>query len=121
MSNVNIKYSSYKSRAKSKNIQFSLTKEDFKFILKQDCFYCKAPNANGIDRYLNTRGYYHGNVAPCCWTCNRAKSDMNFIEFEDYIQRFTGVDVSVERQKEKIENEPSSMKRVDNLFRMFSN
>lgn len=116
---IGIKYSQYKSRAKFKNIEFKLTKKDFNFILQQDCFFCKTPKANGIDRYINKKGYYHGNVVPCCWTCNRAKSDLTIIEFEDYLQKFTGVDVSVERQKEKLKEEPNSLERANKLFTMF--
>lgn len=115
-----IKFSQYKSRAKKNNLKFNLSKKEFIFILEKDCYYCKTPNANGIDRYSNNKGYYHGNIVPCCWTCNRAKSDMSFMDFEDYIQKFTKIDVSVENQKKKLSEEPSSLKRASMIFEQYS-
>ncbi len=35
-----------------------------------------------LDRKDNNKGYHIDNVVPCCWECNRIKSDKyNYIEF----------------------------------------
>jgi hypothetical protein len=36
---------------------------------------------NGIDRLVNDGGYSAENSVPCCWTCNRMKSDMSAADF----------------------------------------
>lgn len=83
------KYSQYKSRAKYKGIEFKLSVEDFNFITSMDCFYCKTDeDVIGIDRVDNSKGYIIGNIAPCCWTCNRAKSNMSRLDFFNYRERF---------------------------------
>lgn len=91
MSSVSQKYSQYKYRANQKGIEFRLTKKSFKRVIDSDCFYCGVKKAGGIDRYNNDKGYFHGNITPCCWTCNRAKSNMDPFEYEDYLERFTGI------------------------------
>lgn len=84
------KFNDYKGRCKSKKLDFHLTYLQFKFIVKKDCYYCglKAENKpNGIDRVNNNRGYYHGNIVPCCWDCNRSKSNLTPADFDDYLAR----------------------------------
>lgn len=87
----------YKSHAKSKNREFSITYEDFCKLTQGDCFYCgkipsnnhcktklKASGAyihNGIDRKNNSKGYSLDNCVPCCSVCNRSKNTMNHDEF----------------------------------------
>lgn len=84
------KYSSYKSRAKRKGLEFKLSKQEFERITKKPCYYCGEKNNNGIDRYINQQGYTMLNSVSSCWTCNRAKSNMNIIEWEDYLAKFKG-------------------------------
>ena len=93
--NFNKLYSNYKDTATRKGLKFSLTKEEFKSLTQENCHYCgsypsqlknrKYSNGaylfNGIDRKDNAKGYILGNVLPCCFTCNRAKSDMSYEEF----------------------------------------
>lgn len=79
------KYSAYKSRAKQKGLQFNLTKVQFNHLLKQKCHYCGADHANCVDRVFNQYGYSPENVVSCCWTCNRAKSDMDYFQYFDYL------------------------------------
>jgi hypothetical protein len=40
---------------------------------------------NGIDRKDNNLGYVLENCLPCCVVCNRAKKDMTFEEFTNWI------------------------------------
>ena len=84
---VRSKYSQYKSRAKRKNIEFTITLEQFAFITSLKCWYCKRefPDKGvGIDRAWNNMGYVPINCAPCCWDCNRAKSNMSRVGFYKY-------------------------------------
>jgi hypothetical protein len=89
---IGVKYNEYKNRAERKKIDFKLTLEQFDFLVKKECFYCKIKTPNkpmGIDRVDNSKGYISSNVTPCCWECNRAKSDMTQREFFEYRQRFS--------------------------------
>jgi hypothetical protein len=84
----NAVYGRYKARAKTKNVDFSLSKIDFLNITQSKCFYCNCePNQiyrgeavrngeyvyNGIDRIDSTKGYTLDNTVTCCWMCNRSK------------------------------------------------
>ena len=95
-SNFNAFYKRYKWSAKENNLKFNLTKEEFKGIIEQDCFYCGAlpdtPHShdkssygdyysNGIDRIDSSIGYVRDNSRPCCIKCNRAKHAMSEDEF----------------------------------------
>ena len=92
-------YIAYRNRARNKNIQFSLTKDDMRKITKQKCFYCgREPFReykskissyiyNGIDRMDNSMGYTIDNSVPCCKECNTAKSVLTVDEFVDLISR----------------------------------
>jgi hypothetical protein len=96
-------YEQYQSSAKTRNINFSLTKEEYVEIVKKDCHYCgdpapiKQPNRgkekyvgvpvpyNGIDRIDSNKGYEKENCVPCCTKCNYMKSDMNVSLFTEHI------------------------------------
>lgn len=83
---------------RNKEVGFTLTFEEFKIIITDpNCHYCGKPlvynehsrdwgsnltRAHQLDRKDNIRGYEFNNVVPCCWTCNRLKSDaFNYEEF----------------------------------------
>ena len=94
-------YSSYKIRSISKNREFSLSKELFKSLTSQNCYYCgispykdympKRSNGgyifNGLDRLDSTIGYTSTNIVPCCEICNKAKRNLTIEEFQVWIQR----------------------------------
>lgn len=42
---------------------------------------------NGIDRINPDEGYIAGNIVPCCWPCNRAKSTFSHDDFVDHISK----------------------------------
>jgi hypothetical protein len=85
-------YSSYKYRAKKKNMEFRLSKEKFRELTSKNCFYCgDDPQKlhgrndlnggyvfNGIDRIDNKLGYIDGNVITCCSICNKMKLDTDY-------------------------------------------
>lgn len=98
---TNIVYGGYKRNAKAKNLKFSLTLDEFKYLTNQNCYYCgiipstKRSNRryngdfiyNGIDRVDNTKGYMLNNCVPCCWTCNKMKSSLSADEFNEWTDR----------------------------------
>jgi len=90
----------YKRRAKKHNIYFDLTKDQFRNLVKQNCFYCGAlPSQmahylnqngeyiyNGIDRVDNDEGYTIDNCVACCKKCNYMKKASDFQEFVSHIK-----------------------------------
>lgn len=99
-SSFNRIYRTYKKHARERNLAFLLTKEEFKVLTKQNCFYCdKLPNQickdessygeyvyNGVDRLQQEMGYFLENCVSCCWICNRMKGKMNKSEFHEHIK-----------------------------------
>jgi hypothetical protein len=102
---INIVYSNYKSKCKTKDWEFTLSKEEFKDIILSNCHYCNAvPNnirldraklrkgiglsclTNGIDRKDSEKGYIYGNVLPCCEDCNKAKRNLDYDQFINLIR-----------------------------------
>ena len=89
-------------RANKLNISFEITKDEFKFLITQPCYYCgdtesnccwnkysrkKNKNTtdkllyNGLDRIDSNLGYTKENIVPCCAFCNLAKLDYSEEEF----------------------------------------
>lgn len=91
--------SHYINTAKNKNLEFSLTKEKFKFLIYDNCFYCGSPPAqinklkdnpyliprNGIDRINSSKGYTDENSVTCCKICNSMKSSLSQEDFIKHI------------------------------------
>jgi hypothetical protein len=91
----NTLYYSYERRAKLKNMEFSLSREYFKELTKQNCHYCSQEpyrvhypryqngsyTYNGIDRVDSSIGYTKENCVPCCYRCNVAKSNVSLDDF----------------------------------------
>lgn len=90
------------TNARKRGIEFSLTKEQVKEIVTQNCYYCgsepsmsvkphKSVNGafihNGIDRVESSIGYVAGNCVPCCKKCNYAKHVMSTNEFVEWITK----------------------------------
>ena len=87
--NLENKYNEYKNRAKSKNMQFTLSFKDFTQFITSYCYICNKSgktNLLGLDRLNNKWGYIPFNVAGCCFECNRAKNDMTFTEFKTWLK-----------------------------------
>ena len=82
------KFSTYKSRAKSKLIYFSLSIEEFNQMSKSSCSYCGVQGPNGIDRKNNSKGYTLDNCVPCCKHCNYVKGDLSQDDFNTWKNRF---------------------------------
>ena len=96
-------YEKYQYSAKTRNIDFNLSKEEHLEIIKQNCYYCgsepelKQPHKgkgkyvgvpvpyNGIDRIDSNVGYEVDNCVSCCTRCNYMKSDMDVSLFTEHI------------------------------------
>ena len=95
----NMLFRNYSGHAKTKGLEFSLEKEDFKRLTKGNCFYCGAePNYtakkgkdiyiyNGVDRVNNAKGYCQDNVVSCCGICNHAKKGLSQESFLLWVQK----------------------------------
>lgn len=95
---------SYKRGAKTRNLSFELSDNDFRKITSQKCFYCGVVPAqsvaqvhsgrlngdyihNGVDRIDNMDGYTTGNCVPCCKSCNYFKGTLSMEGFIKNIER----------------------------------
>lgn len=96
---INAKFDRVKRDAKTRKINFSLSKEQFKELILQNCFYCGIePNveifsqsrgasllAHGVDRIDSNKGYEPDNTVSCCVVCNRAKNTQTQKQFQEWI------------------------------------
>jgi hypothetical protein len=91
--------------AKKRSLEFSLEKEVFRALTKENCYYCDTPPSrvfrrgpsqkqfngdytfNGIDRVDNTKGYTVDNCIPCCLACNYSKLDRTHSDFLYWIKK----------------------------------
>jgi len=81
-------YHEYKKRAKKKNIQFEITKDDSISFYNTNCYYCgEKINGLGIDRVDNKKGYVINNIVPCCSKCNFMKHVLSKEEFISHIMK----------------------------------
>lgn len=85
-------YTTYKYGARKRNIEFLLTKEEFKNLVLGDCRYCGSPPIayfrkrydallNGVDRVDSDLGYDRFNCVSCCAMCNKMKMCYSSSEF----------------------------------------
>jgi hypothetical protein len=70
----------------------------FEIMIKLPCHYCgREPfkilrargteiKYNGIDAKDPTRSHSTGNCVPCCWTCNKMKSNKSYDDFLNHIK-----------------------------------
>lgn len=98
-------FNDYKSGAKTRSLDFSLSYDIFKKLVMSDCFYCgikpsqmkKAENGlgtaiifyNGIDRQDNNIGYLISNCVSACKMCNYIKSNYDYNAFIEWLDRIT--------------------------------
>lgn len=91
----------YKKGARNRGHSFDLSKDQFRWITSQGCYYCgdaltntrRSPRTNGeykytgIDRVDNSKGYEIDNCVPCCRVCNKMKSGMGVKDFLVQIEK----------------------------------
>ena len=89
-----INFSNYIRNADIKNLEFSLTYENYISIVEKECYYCgvkQEKGFNGIDRLDQTKGYVFENCVSSCKMCNYMKgslSDDVFIKRSEHILTF---------------------------------
>lgn len=76
------RYNMYRKGAKTRNLDFSLTRDEFDLVTSKVCYYCGEYSGSyfdkkysGIDRINSSIGYNMSNIVPCCEMCNRMKLD----------------------------------------------
>lgn len=95
----------YRKNAQTRGLSWSITKDEFKKLTKQNCYYCNAEpknimsdrviapypsfpyTYNGLDRVNNSSGYAIDNVVTCCRRCNVAKHDVSLDDFINMARR----------------------------------
>lgn len=89
--NVVKKISSYKNSAKKRKYLWEIENSFAQDLFESECFYCgHSPSPlNGIDRKNNSIGYTVENCVSCCKKCNIAKSNMEYDEWETWINRIS--------------------------------
>jgi hypothetical protein len=94
-----------------RNYNDGLMFDDFLRLSQQNCHYCGQPPSNkandkkldskaslfakengdfiynGLDRLDSSKNHSVYNVVPCCFVCNRAKNNMSYENFKDWIRR----------------------------------
>lgn len=96
---INRLFTSFRTRARRRNLVSNLSKALFTELVDSDCYYCGNEPANkendrgkvyiyqGIDRVDNSKGYEVDNVVPCCIVCNKMKKAMGQEEFLLHIHK----------------------------------
>ena len=86
-------------RKRPKDITVSLTIEEVRSLIFNNCFYCDSKPSNkrtigkitmkcsGLDRIDSDDGYHLHNVVPCCFKCNCAKGDGTIEELKEWVSR----------------------------------
>ena len=80
----NVKYSTYISNAKKRDLIFTLNLDQFVELVSKACNYCgdaeKDGYGIGLDRIDSDLGYFINNVVPSCWPCNKWKGEDDFVD-----------------------------------------
>jgi len=79
------RYSQLKKMARVRKKGFSLTIQEYSYVILMDCFYCdgyfgKVKFSGGVDRIDNLKGYEFMNILPCCSVCNFARGNNFSVE-----------------------------------------
>lgn len=83
------RFITYRSSARKRELVFTLTEEEVKNIVSQPCFYCNTFKnvTSGIDRVDSSIGYILENCVPCCFMCNRMKSNYSAEDFVEHCKQ----------------------------------
>lgn len=113
-------YLSTKNNARSRDLVFELDFDYFVTLVKQPCYYCGTVSSEiivnittdrnrktvryriclrGIDRYNNSLGYTISNSVAACFTCNRAKSTLDAVDFIDMCCKIAEIHNNVNTSK----------------------
>lgn len=96
---ANSVYRSYVESADKRSLPFKIPSELFFDLIAKNCHYCGSEPSNtrkgystdlefnDLDRLDSSKGYVVDNVVPCCFICNRAKSNLPESDFLSWIDR----------------------------------
>jgi 5-methylcytosine-specific restriction endonuclease McrA len=110
----------YKTSAKKRNLEFSLTDEEFAELITDNCTYCGETPVNsinvstktfgekyflynGIDRKDNMLGYTLQNSITCCSVCNHAKHTMSEEVFKAWLNKvfkYQNLEVLIQKEQQ---------------------
>ena len=82
--NINAYYTKYLVNAKKRNLEFTLSIEEFEEIINNSCYYCDYyayDEVVGVDRLDSNIGYVIQNVVPCCSICNYSKGTLTLKQY----------------------------------------
>lgn len=87
-------YQSSQTGSKKRNLEFSLSYEEFVSLSEDNCYYCNSKPSqtinlghysywtrNGIDRVDNNQGYIYSNCVTACKYCNFMKHSLDMGDF----------------------------------------
>ena len=79
----------YKRGATARNLDWELSTDKAYEMFRKNCYYCGSlpQPLNGIDRLDSSLGYTERNTVPCCRLCNKAKSNTDLSEWNDWLRR----------------------------------
>ncbi|CAM9485978.1 unnamed protein product, partial [Pylaiella littoralis] len=74
----------FKEQACRRNINVSISFDEYSGIVRTACWYCgdfTYKGYSGVDRVQNAGTYENDNVVPCCKTCNFMKGSLSVNDF----------------------------------------
>ena len=92
-----LQYNVYSRNAALKNLDFTITYDEYVNIVNNSCYYCgilQPKGFNGIDRKDQTIGYIVDNCVSCCKMCNYIKGSLNddiFVLRIEHILRYNNL------------------------------
>ena len=81
-----VKWGRFRSQAKYRGIEVTLTQEQHTAIVRGPCTHCRdfhSTRLRGVDRTDSDGVYSPDNSVPCCATCNFMKGSLSAEEFLD--------------------------------------
>jgi hypothetical protein len=93
-------YKNYVDGARRRGVEFSLSFEEYREIVKQPCDYCGAHDkTNGMDQVIAGKGYTLINIVSCCEQCNFMKKDYSKEDFINHAKRITEYSAAGPRER----------------------
>jgi hypothetical protein len=98
-------YEAYAAKAKQRNLNFSLTLDEFETLVSMPCHWCGKYGVMGIDRVDSRIGYTNSgqipNCVPCCKRCNFMKGTMSADEFVRQAEMIAAHQQKLREEKQK--------------------
>lgn len=83
--------SKLRNSARQRNIRVNLDVNKYQVLIDSGCHFCgnnlSEENGYCLDRIDSDKPYIISNVVACCKICNRAKSNLDYNEFINWLDR----------------------------------